>query len=154
MQVTITSRERRQRTILELVAAHRPRSQAELGELLAQHGFEVNQATLSRDLRQLGLRKGPAGYETPDAFGGNSDLRDPLARAVTTWLSEVRCAQQMLVLKTPPGGAQPLGVALDTHPPEGLLGTVAGDDTVMAVCADPAAAERIAALLEQLRGAG
>jgi transcriptional regulator of arginine metabolism len=152
--MTATTRDRRQRTILELVAAHRPRSQAELGEMLARQGFEVNQATLSRDLRQLGLRKGPAGYETPDALAGNSDRRDPLGRAVATWLSEVRSAQQMLVLKTPPGGAQPLGVALDTHPPEGLLGTVAGDDTVMAVCADPASAQRISALLEQLRGGG
>lgn len=152
MQVILSARERRQRAILELVAQHRPRSQAELGQLLAGLGFEVNQATLSRDLRQLGLRKGPQGYETPEGSGGKLDLRHPLARAVVTWLSEIRRAQQILVLKTPPGGAQPLGVALDNSPPEGLIGTVAGDDTVLAVCADPSAADRVANLLESLRG--
>jgi transcriptional regulator of arginine metabolism len=152
VQVTLSARERRQRAILELVALHRPRSQAELGRLLTALGFEVNQATLSRDLRQLGLRKGPQGYETPDGSSGRIDLRDPLARAVVTWLGEVRRAQQILVLKTPPGGAQPLGVALDNSPPEGLIGTVAGDDTVLAVCADPLAADRVADLLEYLLG--
>ena len=143
MMPQTVSRQERERVILELVAHHRPKSQAELGSLLAEKGIEANQATLSRDTRRLGLRKGPTGYELPDA------ATDPLVRAVQTWLQEIRPAQQLLVLKTPPGGAQPLGVALDSNPPEELAGTVAGDDTVLAICRDSAAAQRLARRLEE-----
>ena len=143
MMTQATSRQHRERAILELVAQHRPKSQAELGALLAEQGIEANQATLSRDMRRLGLRKGPTGYEVPDT------ATDPLVRAVQAWLTEIRPAQQLLVLKTPPGGAQPLGVALDADPPDELVGTVAGDDTVLAICPDPASAERLAARLRE-----
>lgn len=144
MMTQTTSRQHRERVIRDLLESHRPKSQSELADLLAERGIEANQTTLSRDMRRMGLRKGPTGYELP---GGTSD---PLARAIATWLVEIRPAQQILVLKTPPGGAQALGVALDADPPEELIGTIAGDDTVLAVCPDNEAAERLARRLRDL----
>lgn len=144
MMTQTTSREQREQLILELVDSHRPKSQGELVALLRDRGVEANQGTLSRDLRRLGLRKGPEGYEVPDG------PTDPVAKVLATWLTEIRPAQQLLVLKTPPGGAQPLGVALDAANLEELIGTIAGDDTVLAVCPDPEAAERLARRLSEL----
>ena len=144
MTIQTTSREFRERLILELLESHRPKSQGELAELLRERGVDANQGTLSRDLRRLGLRKGPTGYELPE---GPSD---PTAKVLATWLVEIRPAQQLLVLKTPPGGAQPLGVALDAANFEELIGTIAGDDTVLAVCPDPEAADRLARRLRAL----
>ena len=144
MMTQTTTRESRERLILELLESHRPKSQSELAELLLARGVEANQGTLSRDLRRLGLHKGAAGYELP------SGPTDPTARVLMTWLLDVRPAQQLLVLTTPPGGAQPLAVALDAGKFEELIGTIAGDDTVLAICPDPEAADRLAQRLRDL----
>ena len=134
-----TARARRHDAILAIVAAEALRSQTALAERLAARGIVVNQATLSRDLRELGVSKGPDGYLPP------ADRPvDDLTRACRDWLSRATAVANQVVLHTPPGGAQPLALALDAATPDGLVGTLAGDDTVLAICASPSAAERLA----------
>ena len=140
--------ERRQR-ILHLLERERCKSQAELQERLAEAGFEVNQATLSRDLRDLGVVKGPEGYVLPQATLSPQSATQSLWHAVHTWLVSATAAQNLVVLRTPAGGAQPLGLAIDKAALPGVVGTIAGDDTVLAVCSDPGKAK---ALVRQLGG--
>ncbi|MCC6673245.1 MAG: arginine repressor [Planctomycetes bacterium] len=140
-------REDRRQAILSLLRRQAIRSQAELSELLAGAGIEVNQATLSRDLRDLGLVKGPAGYEVPAAIPSaptSTEGTAGLFRTVRQWLHSAVAAQNLVVLRTPPGAASTLAVALDQAGRELAVGTIAGDDTVLAVCATPAAARRLA----------
>jgi transcriptional regulator of arginine metabolism len=112
----------------------------------------VNQATLSRDLRDMGLVKGPAGYELPrTAAPAAADAAVALVQAVRQWLSTVAIAQNLLVLKTPPAGASPLAVALDRAAPDGMLGSVAGDDTILAVFRNAPSARALARELERTR---
>src|SRR5690606_34663354 len=124
------------------------RSQTELGELLAAEGFQANQGTLSRDLRQLGIVKGPDGYAVPDAVRGAVPT-DPLGEAVRQWLRRATTVAHQVVLRTPAGGAQPLAVALDRAALRGVVGTLAGDDTSLVVCAGPSAARRVQKVLER-----
>jgi transcriptional regulator of arginine metabolism len=135
MPQTLDAPRRRQR-ILQVLGQSRIRSQAQLQELLASEGFAVNQATLSRDLRSLGVVKGKDGYELPKDPLTPATAHQSLWHAVHTWLVGAKAANNLVVLRTPAGGAQPLGLALDRSELPGLVGTIAGDDTVLAVCAD------------------
>jgi transcriptional regulator of arginine metabolism len=144
-----TDRDDRRQRILQLLERERLRSQAELQERLADAGHEVNQATLSRDLRDLGVVKGKDGYELPQATLSPQTAHQSLWHAVHTWLVGAKAAQNLVVLRTPAGGAQPLGLALDRAALDGVVGTIAGDDTVLAVCADAA---RARSLVRQLTG--
>lgn len=148
MTTTQDSRDGRRQRILQLLEHERLRSQAELQERLAAGGHEVNQATLSRDLRDLGVVKGRDGYELPAAPPAQN-APPQLWQAVHTWLLGATAAQNLVVLRTPAGGAQALGLALDHAALPGLVGTIAGDDTVLAVCADNRKAK---ALTKQLLG--
>ena len=142
-------RDSRRATILELLEVSEVRSQTELAALLLDKGIEVNQGTLSRDLRDLGVVKGPEGYELPR--NGGVVARDANARlhqAMRQWLERAVPAQNQVVLRTPPGCAQPLAVAIDEAGLEGILGTLAGDDTVLIVTPDSRAAKRVARWLE------
>lgn len=133
---------RRQR-ILALLERAPVRNQAELQELLAEAGFDVNQATLSRDLRALGVRKGGDGYELPAAPLSPDTAHQSLWHAVHTWLLSATAAQNQVVLRTPAGGAQALALALDRAGMPGVLGTIAGDDTVLVICTDAAKARAL-----------
>ncbi len=130
----------RRRCILALLGQHEVRNQAELAELLADEGIEATQATLSRDLRELGVAKGPDGYTTNPTPTTESGL----AGAVDQWLLGATPAMNQVVLQTPPGGAQPLGLALDRARLPSIVGTVAGDDTVLVICKTPRAASKLA----------
>ncbi len=152
-------REDRRRAILDLVQQRSVRSQDELRELLEAKGIEVNQATLSRDLRDMGLVKGPAGYAIPAAHGAAVAAADPdagtaiaLLHAVREWLRSAEVAQNQLVLKTPVGGAQPLAIALDGAELDDVVGTLGGDDTVLVIARDAAGARRVRARLLKLKG--
>jgi transcriptional regulator of arginine metabolism len=143
---------RRQR-VLELVGAQPIRNHAALQGLLARDGFDVNQATLSRDLRDLGVVKGKDGYELPAVTSLHADAQaQSLWHAVHAFLLEATSAQNLVVLRTPPSGAQPLALGLDRNPLPGVLGTVAGDDTVLAVCADAGKARALVRRLLVLKG--
>jgi|SRR5690606_26543181 len=149
------ARDRRRSAILALVQDRVVRNQNELRALLAAQGFAVNQATLSRDLRDMGLVKGPHGYAIPDAVPGSTANGDPavgLVRALRDWLRSVDVAQNQVVVKTPVGGAQPLAIAIDHAELEDVVGTLGGDDTILVVCKDNAAARRVQRRLLRLRG--
>ena len=146
------TREYRRQRIVQLVRQKRIYSQIELQEMLAAEEIAVNQGTLSRDLRDMGLLKGPDGYELPsDVAARAADESVALYHAVHGWLNHAVSAENLIVLKTPAGGAQPLALALDRAAWKHVLGTIAGDDTVLVICRKAADARRVTRLLLDLR---
>lgn len=136
----------RQEQILKLVRSEAIHTQEELAEKLRRLGLRSTQVTLSRDIHELGLAKTPDGYRelNPPLLRPNGALAAPslprvaesrhLKRIAGEVLRDVRQAQNLLVLKTDPGNAQPLALALDQENWTEVVGTIAGDDTIMAVC--------------------
>jgi transcriptional regulator of arginine metabolism len=124
----------RQGQILKLLTGQPVASQNELRRQLIHLGVRVTQATLSRDMRELRLVKTTEGYRPlATAASEESSPLPTLARALKEFLLDIRPAQNMLVLKTPPGGAQPLAAALDSERWKEIAGSLAGDDTVLIV---------------------
>lgn len=117
--------------ILRLVTGQRIASQEDLRRQLAAQKMRVTQATLSRDLQQLHLVKTQEGYKQASSLG--EEPLPPLARALAEFLLDIRPAENLLVLKTPPGGAQPLAAAVDASKFTEVAGTIAGDDTVLII---------------------
>jgi len=145
-------RDVRRRRIAELVGARAIHSQLELQDLLATEGIEVNQATLSRDVRDMGLLKGREGYEIPgDAGAAETDRSLALDQAVHAFLSSSTCTQNLVVLRTPAGAAPTLALELDRAARKGMLGTIAGDDTVLVICKGASDARRLVHDLERMR---
>ncbi len=145
-------RELRRQRIAHFVRSQRVANQQQLLGLLAQEDLVVNQATLSRDIRDMGLLKGRDGYEFPaEVAVQGADESVALYHAVATWLAEAAVAENLLVLKTPPGGASPLALALDHDRWKGVLGTIAGDDTILVICKSGADARRALRQLLDLR---
>ncbi len=143
-----TAKNTRRRTILQLIRSYSIRSQAELLDLLEEDGVAVNQGTLSRDLRDLGVVKGPQGYALPGA--APAATTNGLRQAVRHWLIEALPAQNQVLLKTPIGGAQPLALAIDGAELGTVLGTIAGDDTVLVICKSNGKAKSLARELEEM----
>ena len=129
------SKRLRQGQILKLVAEGEIASQDDLRRKLAQRGMRVTQATLSRDLQELRLVKTAEGYRGLEGGNTEEEAQSRLGRALKEFLLDVREAQNLLVLKTPPGGAEPLAAALDAGRLRQVAGTIAGDDTVLVVTA-------------------
>lgn len=126
-------------------------SQDELRRQLVHLGVRVTQATLSRDIRELRLVKTANGYRPLAAAGAEeTSPAAALARAVKEFLLDVRPAQNMLVLKTPPGGAQPIAAALDAERWKEVAGTLAGDDTVLIVTPSRAACAAVQKRIEEM----
>jgi transcriptional regulator of arginine metabolism len=132
-------------------------SQEELARALDREGVSVTQATLSRDLRSLGVIKRPAehgaAYELPGPATEQLD-RERQQLDLRAFVNEVRVAQNLAVVRTPPGHANAVGRAIDLRGIDGILGTIAGDDTVLVVFADLSAAKRFKRQLDQLAGRG
>jgi transcriptional regulator of arginine metabolism len=155
------SRTRRLTTLSQLLAGRKFSSQDELGRALAREGQPVTQATLSRDLRSLGVGKRPGPDGTPvyvlpspavEVFDRERQRLDLVA-----FVNEVTVAQNLAVIKTPPGHANGVGRAIDLLAFPGMLGSVAGDDTLLAVLATPVAARKLKRHLDGLaagNGAG
>ena len=147
---------RRQSTVLDLIQRQPVRSQEQLRRLLRVAGFDVTQATLSRDVRELGLVKGglDGAYQSPAPTGSNGGApKSLLNRALADYLTRVDQVQQLVVIRTGPGQAQLLGVALDSARLPELVGTIAGDDTILAVAPDARRARALVKKLERLSGA-
>jgi transcriptional regulator of arginine metabolism len=138
---------RRRAEILRLVQEHPVRSQEELQLLLRRRGFGAAQPTLSRDVRDLGLARTPAGYTAPappSPFVPAERRRDSLDRALAGDVLSVQAAGTLVVIRTPPAGAHPVARALDEAGLPDVVGTIAGDDTVFVATPSPAAARRLA----------
>lgn len=136
----------RQGQILELVDRHVVTSQEALRELLRERGVTTTQATLSRDIRELGLiKRAPDGaYRRPDAVAADATVdEETVAQAVSDYLLRHEVVAQMLVLKTDIGQAQPLALALDRGQLPEVVGTIAGDDTILVICRTPDAAQAV-----------
>jgi transcriptional regulator of arginine metabolism len=141
----------RQGQILKLLAGHVVASQDDLRRQLGHLGMRVTQATLSRDLRELRLVKTTEGYRPlSSAAAEEAAPQNTLARALKEFLLDIRPAQNMLVLKTPPGGAQPLAAAVDAERWKEIAGTLAGDDTVLLITPSRAARAAIQKRVEEL----
>ena len=138
----------RHRAIQELLGRSPVRSQEELVDLLDQQDIAVTQATLSRDFRELGVVKTAEGYRLPGDVIPAPQNGDRLPALVREFVRSEVSARNLVVLKTPPGSAQPVALALDQHPPRSVLGTVAGDDTILVVMSGDAVAR---ALVKQVK---
>jgi transcriptional regulator of arginine metabolism len=123
----------RQGQILRLISGERIASQADLRRRLAQQRLHVTQATLSRDLQELKLVKTREGYKASTVVTEEAGPLPPLTRALREFLLDARPAVNLLVLKTPPSGAQPLAAAVDASKFPKIPGTIAGDVTVLII---------------------
>jgi transcriptional regulator of arginine metabolism len=139
----------RQQTIVELAQESPLPNQLELCKVLARKGFAVTQATLSRDLTELRLVKTPEGYILPNDENGTEPL-PAVSRVVREFVREVRRAQNLLVIKTIPGSAQPVAVAVDAEGWDEVVGTVAGDDTMLVIVSNNKSAKGLQLKLEAM----
>jgi transcriptional regulator of arginine metabolism len=153
----------RQARIAELLSTSPVRSQSELGRLLSGDGIDVTQATLSRDLEEIGavkVRRPGHGtvYAVPGDLPGptlrplGDDVEARISRLAADLLVSVEASVNLVVARTPPGGAHLLASALDRAALPEVLGTVAGDDTILVITRDPAGGEAFAARLRRLAG--
>jgi len=148
---------RRQTAILDIVRQEPIRSQEQLRLMIKASGFDVTQATLSRDIRELGLVKGGAdgAYQAPAQPAPNGQAATSLLhRGLGEYLMRVDRVEQMLVLRTGAGQAQLLGVALDRARLPEIVGTIAGDDTILIIAPDVRRARALVKRLESMAGEG
>jgi transcriptional regulator of arginine metabolism len=145
-------KERRQRAIAGLIRAGGLSRQEELAERLADMGFAVTQATISRDLEQIGAVKvrlgGQLSYALPDQVPRESGPR--LSNLLRDFVRSIETAVNLIVIKTPPGSAHLIGVALDQSGYPEIVGTICGDDTIFVALAGEAQAAAFAARLRAL----
>ncbi|HEV2576370.1 MAG TPA: ArgR family transcriptional regulator [Acidobacteriaceae bacterium] len=122
-------------------------NQDDLRRKLAARGIHVTQATLSRDIRELKLLKGPAGYELP-AVDEEAEELPEIGDVLQNFGLEVRQAQNLLIVLTTMGGAQPVAASLDYEEWPEVVGTIAGDNTVLVICPDNRRAETLRTRIE------
>jgi len=160
-----TTKNARHQCIVELVSRREVKSQGELAHLLAESGLHVTQATLSRDLVELDAVKvrglsgalvyavpGEGGDRRPSAPGASAAAAQRLARLCGELLVTAEASANLVVLRTPPGAAQYLASAFDKTELPDVLGTIAGDDTVVVISRDPAGGEDVVRRLVGLAG--
>ena len=152
--IAMANKRARQATIRELIEAREVGSQEELRKLLRQRGWDVTQATLSRDLRELGVAR----VSTPEGArytlaGGPLTEESPILEAVLPPLfRSVDGVGELLVIRTVPGGAQPIARAIDAESWPDILGTLAGDDTNLLVCRSSGTRDRLVRRIKALAG--
>ena len=156
--MTPLTKSARHQRIIDIVTAHPVRSQTELADLLGDHGVRVTQATLSRDLVELDAVKvrsadGALVYAVPGEGGDRTAVaaprdsaagRDRLARLCAELLVSAEASANLVVLRTPPGAAQFLASAFDKAEVPDVLGTIAGDDTLLVIGRDPLGGDALA----------
>jgi transcriptional regulator of arginine metabolism len=147
----------RQHLVARLVAEHQVHNQAQLVDLLAGEGVIATQATVSRDLEDLGAIKvripgSESVYAVPDLPAQQVAPEDHLRRVFGDWVVDVAHSLNLVVLRTPPGSAHVVGSALDRSGMPGVIGTVAGDDTLIVVVDEQVGGETMADRLADLAG--
>jgi transcriptional regulator of arginine metabolism len=151
------TKHQRQHRITKLLESQPVTSQAQLVALLADEGVDATQTTVSRDLEDLGAVKvrlpgGETAYALPELPVHQIAPEDHLRRVLGEWVVEVGHSGNLVVLRTPPGSAHVVGSALDRSAAEGVVGTVAGDDTVLVVVSEEVGGDAMAARLRDVAG--
>jgi transcriptional regulator of arginine metabolism len=148
MYIYSVSKLSRHAAIRDLIAGREVSSQDELRRLLFRRGHRVTQATLSRDIHELQLVKTAEGYKF--AGGDEPSINLPsLERLIREFVYDVKTAQNLVVVKTSAGGAQPVSAAIDAEDWDELVGTIGGDDTILIIAND---GKRAATLANRIRG--
>jgi len=147
----------RQHRVTRLLESHAVTSQAQLVALLAEEGVEATQTTVSRDLEEIGAVKvrvagGETVYALPELPVQQIAPYDHLRRVLGEWVVEVAHSVNLVVLRTPPGSAHVVGSALDRSGFEGVVGTVAGDDTVLVVASEEVGGLELARRIGEVAG--
>ncbi|HEU4630260.1 MAG TPA: arginine repressor [Gemmatimonadaceae bacterium] len=152
----MSNKRERQEAIRQIVEGRSVGSQEELRRLLRQRGWDVTQSTLSRDLREMRLARVPTAdgvrYALTDTGGG--DNRMMLDRLLPQLFNGVDGVGELLVLHTLRGGAQTIAEAIDEEDWADVVGTIAGDDTILLICRSAAARERLTRRIKTLAGEG
>ena len=153
----MASKVQRQQVIAKLIGSHAVTNQPQLVELLADAGIAATQATVSRDLEDLGAVKvrvpgGETVYAIPEYEPARIAPEDQLRRVMGEWVAEVKVSANLVVLRTPPGCAHVVASAIDRSGMNGLIGTVAGDDTLMCVADETFGGMALADHLRELAG--
>ena len=151
----MSNKQQRQNAILQLIGSHHIASQEELKQLLAERGVAVTQATLSRDFRELGVVRAPgddgARYMLPEMVADES--KPSLEGLLPQLFSRIDGVSELLVLHTLPSGAQPVAEALDGQGWPEVIGTLAGENTVLVICRSAAARQILTDRLVRLANA-
>lgn len=147
----------RQHRVARIIEQRAVTSQAQVVELLAAEGVVATQATVSRDLEELGAVKvrsadGESYYAIPEQPKDRVAPEDHLRRVMGEWVVEVAHSANIVVLRTPPGSAHVVGSAIDRAGLPGVLGTVAGDDTLFVVVSEGFGGEKVARKMSSLAG--
>lgn len=145
-------KQQRQTVIRDLLVKTAVASQDELRRKLAGRGFHVTQATLSRDIHELRLSKGPGGYSLPSEADEAEDALPEIGEVLGSFGLKVNQAQNLLVLVTTTGGAQPIAAGIDYEDWPEVVGTLAGDDTVLIICPDQEQANKLKTRIEDYLG--
>ena len=151
------AKNQRQHRIVRILEHRAVTSQAELVELLAADGVVATQATVSRDLEDLGALKvrlpgGETAYAIPEVAKDRLAPDEHLKRVLGDWAVEIGHSANLVVVRTPPGSAHVVGSALDRSGMDGIVGTIAGDDTVLVVAVESLGGKKLAARLSTLAG--
>lgn len=147
----------RQHRVARLLETHAVTSQAQIVTLLAEEGLEATQTTVSRDLEEIGALKvrvpgGETVYALPELPVHQVAPEDHLRRVLGEWVVEVAHSQNLVVVRTPPGSAHVVGSALDRSSFEGVIGTVAGDDTVLVIAGEEIGGAELASRIGRVAG--
>ena len=153
----MSTKAQRQLEIARAIAKHTVTSQPQLVELLARSGIHATQATVSRDLDDLGAIKvrtadGETAYAIPEFEPERKAPSEHLRRVMAEWVADVNHSANLVVLRTPPGCAHVVASAIDRSGFPGILGTVAGDDTIMCVATEKVGGARLARQMRELAG--
>ena len=153
----MSAKARRQQAVPRLIEASEVASQSQLVELLSAEGISATQATVSRDLDDIGAIKirssaGQSVYALPVFAPDRVAPLDQLRRVMGEWVADVTHSGSIVVVRTPPGCAHVVASALDRSGVEGLIGTVAGDDTMLCVASEEIGGQRLAGALRELAG--
>ncbi len=137
----MASKAQRQHRITQILEDTKVQSQGQLVELLEQTGVSVNQATVSRDLEELGAIKvrvpgGETAYAIPELPRAQVTPVNHLRRVLSDWVAEVDRSRDLVVVSTPPGSAHVVASAIDRNGLDNVIGTVAGDDTLLVIAAE------------------
>lgn len=153
----MSSKAQRQQTIVRIISEQEVTSQPRLLTLLKKTGIVATQATVSRDLEELGAIKvrttrGVTAYAIPEFEPDRLSPPDQLRRVLTEWVADVQVSEPMVVVRTPPGCAHVVASALDRSRLYGLVGTVAGDDTMFCLASANYGAKKLAKDISNLAG--